>query len=128
MGFRNVILSALGKTPDFLTDNGFKNRWGTLQEDTPYPYTLEQKTNKQIDEIISLAKKKQVALYFFTAPVYRAAEDFSVLEANVPNYSNLSKTIQKKRYFSDHTHLNPEGAKLFTQKFIDTFFSKEYRY
>ncbi len=123
LGFRNVTLSALGKTPDFLTDNGFKNRWGTLQEDTPYPYTLEQKTNKQIDEIIKLANRKNVELYFFTAPVYRPAEDFSTLKENIPNYTNMSTTVKDKSYFSDHMHVNEEGARLFTQKFIDTFFS-----
>lgn len=40
----------------------------------------------------------------------------------------MSTTVKDKSYFSDHMHVNEEGARLFTQKFIDTFFSKEYRY
>jgi hypothetical protein len=122
LGFRNVALSLLGKSPDFLVDEGFKTRAGMLQHDTPYPYTLEEVQNKHIAEIITLAKEKQIALSFFTAPIYKPVEDFLTLEENLPNYKNMSNTIQKKIYFSDHMHVNTEGATLFTEQFIETFF------
>ena len=128
LGFRNVAVSLLGKSPDFLAEGGFKSRAGVLEQDTPYPYTLLQTKNKQIAEIIALAKEKQVALFFFTAPIYKPEEGFSTFEANLPNYKNMSTAVTNKNYFSDHMHVNNAGANLFTQKFIETFFSNANKY
>lgn len=121
LGFRNVTLSALGKKPDFLESKGFKSMTGNLQKDTIYPYTLERKRNKQIDEIIKLANNKNIELYFFTAPIYKPEEGFSILQSNLPNYKNMSTAVTDITYFYDHLHLNEEGAALFTDMFITEF-------
>ena len=122
LGFRNVAVSLLGKSPDFLAEGGFKSRAGMLQQDTPYPYTLLQAKNKHIAEIITSSKRETSSIIFFTAPIYKPEEGFSTFEANLPNYKNMSTAVTNKNYFSDHMHVNNAGASLFTEKFIETFF------
>ncbi|UAB81212.1 hypothetical protein INR76_00200 [Marixanthomonas sp. SCSIO 43207] len=124
VGFRNMALSFIRKPPNFLNNRGYLEREGNLKNDEYYEYTLQAKSNPYINKITELCKNNNIDIVYFTAPIYKPSETFSALENNLSNYYDLSESINKKKYFSDHTHLNTAGAMLFTNKFIEMFYSR----
>jgi len=122
LGFRNIALSALGKSPKFVATAGFTPNFNSFIKKGFEPFVIENEQNAAIESLIQLCKEKDIQIEFFTAPVYQFKGDYDVLELRVSNYSNLSKTIKDKKYFIDEIHLNAEGAQIFTEIFIKHYF------
>ncbi|MEZ4857201.1 MAG: hypothetical protein R2781_00135 [Flavobacteriaceae bacterium] len=122
LGFRNVLLSIVGKEPNFLLHNGFVSLQKRELDVKPFSFTLKNTANPHLKDIIDLVNEKGVELYFFTAPCYNSEGNFEVLSSQLPNYTNFSEAIEEEFLFSDAIHLNENGAIRFTEIFIDTYF------
>ena len=125
LGFREVISSALGGGYKYPVSRGYMPLEGVLQEDEEFiPDVTITKENKLYQNLIQLCEQNDIKVYFFTSPYYRLKDDFQLLETYLPNYTNFSNHIEEQTYFSDQVHLNTEGAKRFTEIFIETYFSE----
>jgi hypothetical protein len=125
LGAREAIASLLGSGYAYEDSRGYMPLYGKLQEEEYFTPEQSVKVENQLyNELVDYCKENNIELYFFTAPYYRFMGDIEKLETFLPNYINFSDSIQKRAYFSDQVHLNTKGAKLFTEIFIETYFSE----
>lgn len=122
IGYRNVLLGMLNKGADYYPSRGYTESKGKLKIDKPYKFALIDKPNPHFSKISEICKENDIELVYFTAPIYRPEGSFDVLEKHLPNYHDLSNTIQDKDLFSNQIHLNKKGAKVFTNMLVDLFF------
>ena len=122
IGLRNIGLIALNKQPKFISNKGYVAIHHTLEKEIQFNETVLDKENPIIQEIITTCKNHDIELFFFTAPVYKSNVDFSVLKKHLPNYTDFSDTVENRNFFADVNHLNHEGATLFTNIFLNTYF------
>jgi hypothetical protein len=126
-------------------DVGFDKYGSSLRDErtlngflTEKKYTnafMDSKTIAYLNQMISLAKKKNIEVVLFTAPVYRTKLSYSVTaEANFTDSIMAITNREKLKYynfethavsldsnnFNDYTHLNILGAKVFSKSFSDT--------
>jgi|GEM_PF-841507 len=125
LGFRNILLSSLNKKPTFLERNGFKPIPTATAYNESFTYELNPIQNQHIKEILDMAKQREVDVFFFTAPMYQCKGNHEVFKSLLNNYQDFSELVREKSYFVDAIHLNEKGAKLFTEVFSNTYFSKE---
>jgi len=123
LGIRNVMMSMLGKPPNFLNNNGFIPLDRNLNTLTPFTHHLENKRNEMYADMISIFEQERIEFHFFTAPLYRFKGNFDILEEYLANYTDYSKTIREDSLFSDRVHLKREGARLFTEILIEDYFN-----
>ncbi|PCJ64140.1 MAG: hypothetical protein COA58_14240 [Bacteroidetes bacterium] len=122
IGVRNTALSIVGKEGHFIKSYGFTPQYGIMDpSNEAIIWQIENKKNKHLQEVLSLCKKKNIAVSFFTSPVYNNKTDLSILNTLLPNYSDLSNSVSDIQFFKDNTHLNSEGSLEFTNVFIDTY-------
>jgi len=123
LGFRELIMNLI-KPNKFEQNNGFANIYGDMQQsiNKSLIFELEDKKNKQLEEIVAICKKEDIELYFFTAPYYKTSLNTNVLKKNLPNYADFSKSINQVEFFRDFSHLNSLGAKKFTEIFSSAYF------
>lgn len=124
IGIRNVSLIYLGKQGDFISSKGYIPINRTLKKDTIFNKVINDKENKIFNEIIEICLKNDIELHFFTSPIYNNRSDFGTLNKYLPNFKDFSNSISERNLFSDATHLNHQGASLFTEIFIETYFKQ----
>ncbi|WP_310992275.1 hypothetical protein [Aequorivita marina] len=122
IGYRNVILSQLNKGLEYSSSRGYTQAIGELKKDKPYKFSLKDKPNLHFININEICKENDIEVVYFTAPIYRPEGSFDVLVKHLPNYHDLSNTIQDKNLFSNQIHVNKKGAKVFTNMLVDLFF------
>ncbi len=122
LGFRTVILSCF-KGIDYSTSRGYREVYGTIISDKLFSFSLKDNPNPHYEEINKICKEHNIEVFYFTSPIYKPNGSFEVLEKYLPNYYNLSTSIKDKDLFKDHTHLNEKGAVVFTDIFINLFFT-----
>lgn len=84
---------------------------GHILESNPYQDTLNQ-----------LAKKEKLHLVYFTSPFMKSVKTgpfLSRLSAKTPGLHDYSKAIADDKLFSNQSHLNHEGAIVFTNLLVD---------
>lgn len=123
IGYRNVILSGLSKGIDYRASRGYTEATGILKKDKPYKFKLIDQPNPHFVAINEICRKKGIEVIYFTSPIYRPEGNLNVLEKHLPNYYDFSQKLQDINLFKDPDHLNKKGAILFTEIFIDTFFT-----
>lgn len=125
LGFREVASAMLGTGYDYANTKGYMPRYGMLNEEKPFiPDVPIETENELYEELIAFCKTNSIEIHFFTAPYYKFKGDIGKLETFLPNYTNFSDSIPIRKLFSDQTHLNDDGAKKFTEIFIETYFSE----
>ncbi|WP_179319499.1 hypothetical protein [Winogradskyella helgolandensis] len=123
LGFREIMMS-------FYKNNKYDNRLGyplgkekqMRERETKYKFLLEDKSNPHIEEVIKICEEKNIEIYFYTSPIYKAEGNFDVFHKNLPNYHNFSNIFVNAKLFRDPYHLNIEGTSVFTEEFIETYF------
>ncbi|NGX84078.1 hypothetical protein [Aequorivita sp. KMM 9714] len=125
LGYRNVLLSILNKGLDYSESKGYTESTGTLKKDEPYKFSLVDTPNSHFLEINKICNAINIEVIYFTSPIYRPEGNFEIISNHLPKYYNLSNVINDKRLFSDPSHVNKKGAKLFTEVFIDSFFNNK---
>lgn len=124
LGFRNVLPTLMGSGFNFDKELGYSARHNTLTEELEYiPDVDPEEENEVYVKLIGLCKANGIDLYFFTAPAYKFRGDLSKFNTLLPHYIDFSDRIPERRYFSDQTHVNDLGANLFTEIFIESYFS-----
>ncbi|MDX1462853.1 MAG: hypothetical protein R3359_07335 [Marinirhabdus sp.] len=124
LGFRNVLPALLGSGYNYETDLGYSPLHTTLKEELEYiPDVDPEHENEVYVELIALCQAKGVQVHFFTSPAYKFVGNLSKFKMLLPDYIDFSDRIQDRQYFSDQTHVNDKGATLFTEIFIESYFS-----
>ncbi|WP_452226414.1 hypothetical protein [Lacinutrix cladophorae] len=125
LGFRELTMTFFKKNI-FENNMGFSAINGSMKKEGRFVINdLQNKKNIHLLEIIEMCKENQVACYFFTAPYYQTDFNTEVLKENLPNYIDFSKSINNINMFNDYQHLNIQGAKVFTNVFIETYFENK---
>jgi hypothetical protein len=91
-----------------------------------FPNTVTEK-NVFVEEIITLCREKDVELILFCAPFCSYTKDFSYIHAlkeQFPSLYDYSTSI-KDDAFSNCSHLNNDGARIFTQLIFKKHFKNE---
>jgi len=86
------------------------------------------KHNKSFQEIDLLCKKNNIDVYYFCSPCCNKVTNLEYLESlklKLPNFYNFSRVILDDRYFENCSHLNEDGAMIFTNIFIQEMLLKE---
>lgn len=123
LGFRERLFSLMKKPTSIITSKGFEPLDGILKDSiTPFTYTLNNSFNPHIKALLTQAKKENIEIYFFTAPIYKFQGNNRILAEKLQNYYDFTNLIQDYRMYRDNTHLNHKGAELFTDAFIEKYF------
>ena len=125
IGVRNVSLSLINKTPNFIENKGFVPIFGEIKIDKPISLKIIRKSNINFKEIIKFCNSKNIEITFFTSPIYNQKNNFNLLSNYLPNYYDLSNSVKNKKYFKDQTHLNALGAEEFTKIFTQYFLTEK---
>ena len=86
-----------------------------------YNFSLLDKANPHITEIIELCKNNNIDVFFFTAPILNASQDHSVLQNYLPNYFDFTYLIKDPELFADLRHLNADGVAYFGEHICHIF-------
>jgi len=121
IGVRDVFFSYLKKN-NFSGLKGFHSVSGIMKEEEAGYKELPNNSNIHFEEIEKMAETKGIKVYFFTSPYYKFDLNTSVISNHLDNYKDYSKAIPERKYFHDQSHLNSEGAQIFTKLFIDEYF------
>lgn len=130
IGFREFFMSAINKNPKIDFNYGYipKFESNDLTNYERFPEILAKK-NVFIEEIISICKKRNIKLILFCAPFCSYTKDFTYihkLKIKFPLLYDYS-TSMKDSAFSNCSHLNNEGAKIFTQLIFEKHLKNEYK-
>ncbi|SDS84558.1 hypothetical protein [Winogradskyella sediminis] len=124
LGFRELMMSLY--TKDKSADNslgyGGSSNKVMKERNITYKFKLDDIPNRHLEEVIKLCKEKNVKLYFYTAPIYKADGNLNVLNKYLPNYHDFSDNFEEAKLFRDPYHLNSAGTTLFTKQFTDYYF------
>ncbi|MFT7034170.1 MAG: hypothetical protein ACJA2S_002680 [Cyclobacteriaceae bacterium] len=86
-----------------------------------YDVSLLDKANPHITEIIDLCKNNDIDVIFFTAPIFNANQDHSLLHKYLPNYFDFTNLIKNPDLFADLRHLNADGVAYFGEHICHIF-------
>ncbi|GHC51658.1 hypothetical protein [Ulvibacter litoralis] len=122
IGIRDFIKGITNQKLKSIADSGFIS----LEEEIPseeasktYPFKLKDTMNLQINHILRMCTENNVPVTFFTAPIFNAEGDHSILNKYLPNYHDFTNTYSNPDYFKDRRHLNATGAFHFSEKIAD---------
>ncbi|RBP27172.1 hypothetical protein DFR65_11014 [Oceanihabitans sediminis] len=123
LGYRNVLLSSLNKGLDYSESKGYTESIGNLQKDKPYRFLLEDKSNSHFIEINEICRLNNIEVVYFTSPIYKAEGNLEIISNHLSNYYNFSNILHERNLFSNADHVNKKGAMLFTEVFVNSFFT-----
>lgn len=118
IGFREFFMSLINKRPRVDFYEGYIPKYGNADKLIPeiFPKTIAD-NNEYLNEIISICQKKDIDLILFCAPFSSNTDNriyMNQLLKKYPTLYNYSNTIDDI-YFKNSSHLNDEGAKIFTK-------------
>jgi len=124
LGIRNVVMSALGKQPDFFKNRGFKPIKHQLQELEPFEHYLQETENQSLKSVKQLCDEQGVETTFFISPIRAFKGNMPLIKNYLPEVIDYTDLYKDKALFSDPIHLKANGARLFTQQLIQDVFQK----
>lgn len=117
IGFRETFFSLINKKPKINPSNGYKPKYGTKLKMNEFSLPKTIKPNNVIlDEIIETCQRNNITLIIYTSPFCSKTKNVDYipkLKTKVPNLIDVSKGYDDKLFFNC-SHLNDQGAKLFT--------------
>lgn len=119
LGLRNVLLSALGKEPDFYENRGFKGIDHQLQELDVFEHYLEEQENQSLKQLLQTTSEQSVQTSFFIAPIQDFEGNLPIMAQWLPNLKDYTNSFPDASDFSDPIHLRQEAAREFTQLLIN---------
>lgn len=124
LGFREVFGNIVKMKPSY-TKSGFSPLPVTKFRRTGVDVKFENVKRELIAELVELCNTKHTHVCFFTAPIIgldKPVEDtFNYLD----DYTDFSMLISDTTLFKDNTHLNANGAKLFTEQFGEYYYGNK---
>lgn len=120
IGFRELLLVFLEKESKTNFENGFMPKFGKNNGKIEVLPTTISKNNNSLEKIEKICKQNNIKLVLFCAPFCSNTKNLDYikkLKKIQPNLIDYSQVINDSLFF-DGGHLNNEGAKLFTTKFV----------
>ena len=122
LGFREICLNLASKRTNALNNNGYSPLEGTFEN---HKFSLPEKINRSncyLDSIQTFCKTNKIPVIFYCAPFSKQTKNFNYidkLKSKINGLYDFSSTITDNNLFQNGNHLNDNGAKIFTQIFID---------
>jgi hypothetical protein len=121
-GWREMLKTLLKNENQSILNFGYSPVSGYIKEEftknQPFEFSAETYlSNKWFEKIRKISNKKNIKLIFFTAP-YWACDNKGlspISKSDGDFYINLSDFNKNPRLFKDESHLNHEGALLFSK-------------
>ena len=126
IGFREVYEVLSKKPTNTLYNKGYypliSDKKGSMKNDIS---TLKVIRNKYYEEIKKLCKQNNINLIVVMTPMCKNTKGldyFDNVKKQYPEINNFENTVTDDRYFASCGHLNNEGAIIYTNHIINTFF------
>ena len=126
IGFREMFFSAINKPSASVLNEGFYALQGEGQN-MKYDLTkYAPKRNKDYELIKNLCKTNNINLIVVSTPMCSSVKGiryFEKIKNIYPEVHNCEHYVTEDKYFSSCGHMNEAGARVFTAKIIEDFFS-----
>jgi hypothetical protein len=126
IGFRQMFFSMINKPSADLLNEGFYALQGEGQN-MKYDLTkYAPKRNKDYELIKNLCKTNNINLIVVSTPMCSSVKGiryFEKIKNIYPEVHNCEHYVTEDKYFSSCGHMNEAGARVFTAKIIEDFFS-----
>ena len=126
IGFREVYEVLSKKPTNTLYNKGYypliSDKKGSMKNDIS---TLKVIRNKYYEEIKKLCKQNNINLIIVMTPMCKNTKGldyFDNVKKQYPEINNFENTVTDDRYFASCGHLNNDGAIIYTNHIINTFF------
>jgi hypothetical protein len=106
-----------------------KMKYGTIDTLTHRINSIDENKIRALEDIISTCKQKNINLVFVYSPIWSIIQNSSANQRindmcsengiRYLNLSNLPWFIDKPEYFADLSHLNDEGARIFSAMLVN---------
>ncbi len=127
IGFREWYKTALKQPTNILDNDGYHplgNKKGRMKNDLTDLKPLPR--NKYYEEIQQLCKANNIHFIAVMTPMCENTKGinyFEKVKAIYPEIHNYENVVTEDRYFSSCGHMNDAGARLFTARIIQDFFT-----
>jgi len=126
IGFREVYEVLSNKPTNTLFNKGYypliSDKKGSMKNNIS---TLKVIRNKYYEEIKKICKQNNINLIVVMTPMCKNTKGldyFDKVKKQYPEINNFENTVTDDRYFASCGHLNNEGAIIYTNHIINTFF------
>lgn len=126
IGFREVYEVLSKKPTNTLYNKGYypliSDKKGSMKNDIS---TLKVIRNKYYEEIKKICNQNNINLIVVMTPMCKNTKGlnyFDKVKKQYPEINNFENTVTDDRYFASCGHLNNEGAIIYTNHIINTFF------
>lgn len=126
IGFREVYEVLSKKPTNTLQNKGYypliSDKKGSMKNDIS---TLKVIRNKYYEEIKKICKQNNINLIVVMTPMCqntKGLDYFDKVKKQYPEINNFENIVTDDRYFASCGHLNNEGAIIYTNHIINTFF------
>lgn len=126
IGFREVHEVLSKKPTNTLQNKGYypliSDKKGSMKNDIS---TIKVIRNKYYEEIKKICKQNNINLIVVMTPMCKNTKGldyFDKVKKQYPEINNFENIVTDDRYFASCGHLNNEGANIFTNHIINTFF------
>lgn len=126
IGFREVYEVLSKKPTNMLQNKGYypliSDKKGSMKNDIS---TLKVIRNKYYEEIKKICKQNNINLIVVMTPMCqntKGLDYFDKVKKQYPEINNFENIVTNDRYFASCGHLNNEGAIIYTNHIINTFF------
>jgi hypothetical protein len=126
IGFREVYEVLSKKPTNTLQNKGYypliSDKKGSMKNDIS---TLKVIRNKYYEEIKKICKQNNINLIVVMTPMCKNTKGldyFDKVKKQYPEINNFENIVTNDRYFASCGHLNNEGAIIYTNHIINTFF------
>lgn len=127
IGFREVADVSAKKTTNTLHNKGYypliSNKKGNMKNDIS---SLKVIRNKYYEEIKQICKKHKINLIVVMTPMCERTKGlnyFDKVQQQYPEIHNFENVVTDDAYFASCGHLNNEGAVIYTNHILKTFFN-----
>ncbi len=126
IGFREMLFSFINKPSASILNEGFYALQGEGQN-MQYDLTkYTPKKNKDYELIKKLCQSNTINLIVVSTPMcenVKGINYFKTIKNVYPEVHNYENAVTEDKYFSTCGHMNEAGARIFTAKIIEDFFS-----
>lgn len=126
IGFREVYEVLINKPTNTLYNKGYypliSDKKGSMKNDIS---TLKVIRNKYYESIKLICKQNNINLIVVMTPMCKntiGLDYFDNVKKQYPEINNFENTVTDDRYFASCGHLNNEGAIIYTNHIVNTFF------
>lgn len=122
IGIRDYIKGITNQELKSIEDAGFialDEQISAEEASKTYPFTLTDSINLQVEHLLKMCAQNNIQVTFFTAPIFNAEGNHSVLKKYLPTYYDFTNVFEDAKYFKDRRHLNSKGAYKFSLLLAD---------